>query len=207
LYRAITSLNVELNDDIRAVMDRMLASEEEIEAAQVRQGFEPMQLPEGEAGQIGLTEKQLADYAAMVEAATEEARADVTAKLLDAHRRAQEKQYKEDRARVKAEVVAEVEATPIVRAFRILSGRKEAAGQPVPEAMRGLKLDKAALVEVYGDGMLTKLGRVYALEGGVDQDTAAMVLGFTSGDALVQGLWTVQETLARVDAEVDARMR
>src|SRR3546814_3705831 len=91
VYQALRNLNVTLTDDVRQVFDRMLATEEEIEAAQVRQGMEPVFTAATEGGQIGLTEKQFDDYQAMLAAATEEARAEVTAKLMKAHDRADRK--------------------------------------------------------------------------------------------------------------------
>lgn len=207
IYRAIRNLNVDINDDIRGVFDRMLATDEEIEAAQVRQGYEPLPL-DGLASQIGLTEKQLATYHDMLAAATEEARAEVTANLMAAHDRAAKRWYKEETARVRAEVEAEFEAQPVFRAARILSGGQTLSdGSPVPENLRGLKLSKDALVEVYGDAYLQRLRRLYAVEGGVDQDSAAMLLGFPSGDALVTALANRGDLRARVDAETTARMR
>src|SRR3546814_6651833 len=65
VYQALRNLNVTLTDDVRQVFDRMLATEEEIEAAQVRQGMEPVFTAATEGGQIGLTEKQFDDYQAM----------------------------------------------------------------------------------------------------------------------------------------------
>src|SRR3546814_6087565 len=62
VYQALRNLNVTLTDDVRQVFDRMLATEEEIVAAQVRQGMEPVFTAATEGGQIGLTEKQFDDY-------------------------------------------------------------------------------------------------------------------------------------------------
>lgn len=206
IYKTLRNLNVQLTDDVRGVFDRMLASEEEIEAAQVRQGMAPLVADPSEARALGLTDKQFADYQAMVAAATEEARADVMAKLMKAHDRARQAWWKEESAKVRAEVEAEYEAQPVVRALRILSGRKTVEGQPVPEALQ-IKLDKAAIVGTYGEAYLKRLGRTYAVEGGVHPDLAASLLGFDSGDALLKGLANVKDTLARVHAEVADRMR
>jgi diguanylate cyclase (GGDEF)-like protein len=207
LYRNLRALNVELTDDVRGVFDRMLASDEEIEAAQVRQGMEPLFTAPAEAGSLGLSEAQLARYRAMLAEATDEAKADAFRKLLQAHERERNRWYKEEKAKVSAEVTAEYEATPAVRALRILSGRKTIDGIEVPEGLRGLKLDKAALVALYGEPYLKRLGRTYAVSGGVHPSEAAQVLGFESGEALVLALAQVPDTLARVDAEVEARMR
>ncbi|MBA0419575.1 hypothetical protein D7Y22_01180 [Stenotrophomonas maltophilia] len=207
VYRSLRNLDVELTDEVRGVFDRMLASQEEIEAAQARVGFEPIARDLAEAQALGMTERQFADYQVQVAAAREQAEADLMAQLQEADARARERWWKDELAAVRGEVEAEVEATPIVRAYRVLTGRKEAAGEPVPEQLQGLKLDRAVLAATYGDGLLDKMGRVYARKGGTHPEEAATLLGFSSADELVQGLWTVRQTLAGVSAEADARMQ
>ena len=207
VYRSLRNLDVELTDDVRGVFDRMLASQEEIEAAQARVGFEPIVRDLAEAQALGMTERQFADYQAQVAAAREQAEADLMAQLQEADARARESWWKDELATIRGEVEAEVEATPIVRAYRVLTGRKEAGGEPVPEQLQGLKLDRAVLAATYGDGLLDKMGRVYARKGGTHPEEVATLLGFSSADELVQGLWTVRQTLAGVSAEADARMQ
>ncbi len=207
IYRSLQNLDVELTDEVRGVFDRMLASQEEIEAAQARVGFEPIARDLAEAQALGMTERQFADYQAQVAGAREQAEADLMAQLQEADARARERWWKDELATIRSEVEAEVEATPIVRAYRVLTGRKEAGGKPLPEQLQGMKLDRAVLAVTYGDGLLDKMGRVYARKGGTHPDEAAALLGFSSGDELVQGLWTVRQTLAGVGAEADARMQ
>lgn len=207
IYRSLQNLDVELTDEVRGVFDRMLASQEEIEAAQARVGFEPIARDLAEAQALGMTERQFADYQAQVAAAREQAEADLMAQLQEADARARERWWKDELAAIRSEVEAEVEATPIVRAYRVLTGRKEAGDEPVPEQLQGMKLDRAVLAATYGDGLLDKMGRVYARKGGTHPDEAAALLGFSSGDELVQGLWTVRQSLADVGAEADARMQ
>lgn len=207
VYRSLRNLDVELTDDVRGVFDRMLASQEEIEAAQARVGFEPIARDLAEAQALGMTERQFADYQQQIAAAREQAEADVMSQLQEADARARERWWKDELANIRSEVEAEVEATPIVRAYRVLTGRKEAGGEPVPEQLQGLKLDRAVLAATYGDGLFDKMGRVYARKGGTHPEEVATLLGFTSADELVQGLWTVRQTLAGVSAEADARMQ
>lgn len=207
VYRSLRNLDVELTDEVRGVFDRMLASQEEIEAAQARVGFEPIARDLAEAQALGMTERQFADYQAQVAAAREQAEADLMAQLQEADARARERWWKDELATIRGEVEGEVEATPIVRAYRVLTGRKEAGGEPVPEQLQGLKLDRAVLAATYGDGLLDKMGRVYARKGGTHPEEVAALLGFSSADELVQGLWTVRQTLAGVSAEADARMQ
>ncbi|MBH1476996.1 hypothetical protein I5U59_09250 [Stenotrophomonas maltophilia] len=207
VYRSLRNLDVELTDEVRGVFDRMLASQEEIDAAQARVGSEPIARDLAEAQALGMSERQFADYQQQIAAAREQAEADVMAQLQEADARARERWWKDELATIRSEVEAEVEATPIVRAYRVLTGRKEAAGEPVPEQLQGLKLDRAVLAATYGDGLLDKMGRVYARKGGTHPEEVATLLGFTSADELVQGLWTVRQTLAGVSAEADARMQ
>ncbi len=207
VYRSLRNLDVELTDDVRGVFDRMLASQEEIEAAQARVGFEPIARDLGEAQALGMTERQFAEYQQQVAAAREQAEADLMAQLQEADARARKRWWKDERATILREVEAEVEAMPIVRAYRVLTGKKEIDGVPVPEQLRGLKLDRAVLAATYGDGLLDKMGRVHARKGGTHPEEVATLLGFSSADALVQGLWTVQQTLAGVEAEAEARMQ
>lgn len=207
IYRSLRNLDVELTDEVRGVFDRMLASQEEIDAAQARIGFEPIARDLAEAQALGMTERQFADYQAQVAAAREQAEADLMAQLQEADARARERWWKDELATIRGEVEAEVEATPIVRAYHVLTGRKEAGGEPVAEQLQGLKLDRAVLAATYGDGLLDKMGRVYARKGGTHPEEVAALLGFSSADELVQGLWTVRQTLAGVSAEADARMQ
>lgn len=203
VYRALAQLNVTLTDEVRGVFDRMLATDEEVEAAQVRQGMQPLTLAD-EARAL-LSPGQWEAYVAATAAATEEARNEVLGRLLRAHKREAEAWWKEQLAAVRAEVEAEFEAAPVVRAWRVLAGRGEQ-----PEHLRGLRLDRQALVDAYGaewvKEKLLRLG-VYRKSGGVSPDTAAAALGFSSGDALVKSLAEVRDLQARIDEHALARMR
>ena len=202
VYRSLVNLNVNLTDDVRGVMDRMLAADEEIEAAHVRQGMEPLAFADGV-----LEEAQIRQYADQLTAATERGRAALGARLMAAHDRAARRWYKEQKAEVRKEVEAEYSALPVYRAARVLAGAKTFAdGTPIPDELRGMKLDRDALVAVYGEAYLQRIRGMYAREGGVDQDVAAMRLGFESGDALLNALANREDMAARVTAETDARM-
>lgn len=207
IYKSLRNLNVELTNDVRGVFDRMLASEEEIEAAHVRQEMQPIARTPEEAAAIGLTDKQFTDYQAMLSAATEEAKAEVLAKLMKAHDRARETWWKEESATVRAEVESELAANVVFRAARILSGARTLHdGTEIPEELR-VKLDKAALVATYGEQYLKRISGLYRQSGGVSPADAAMLLGFPSGDDLVKALANRGDLKARIEAETADRMR
>lgn len=205
LYRAIAQLGVELDEEIRGVMDRLIAVDEEIELVRAQQSVAPL-VERKEAAGLGLSEAEWDTYAGMLEAAVEEARADVTAKVLRARRREAEAAWREEAARVRADIDDALERSPAFRAWRILTGRTP-KGDPAP--VEGITLDRAALAARYTPAQMKALRSlsVYRVAGGLDPDAAAEALGFDSGDALVQALLTIRPAQAAIPGEVEAEMR
>lgn len=207
IYQSLRNLNVNLTDEVRGVMDRMLAADEQIEIAQAQQGMSPLARTAAEARALGMSEKQWADYLSDVQQAEEEAKASVLSRMVQSQERALRGWWKQERIEVRAEVDAEYQGMPVFRAARILAGANTLPdGSPMPEGLRSLKLDRAALIPVYGTEYLKQLRGLYAKEGGTDQDLAAAMLGFPSGDALVKALANRGDIKARIEAETDARM-
>jgi hypothetical protein len=200
IYKKLSGLNVKLNDDVRAVFDRILASEDEIKNAAAEMGQVQIFATAADAG---MTESEFAAYSKTVQAASTAARETLEQKLMREYSRAQKAWYKDERAKVKAEVDAEVSALPVYLAFEVLTGGKAPDGSTI-------KLNKADLVERYGAEYLKKLPRssqrVYAVEGGYAVDLAAEVLGFDSADSLVESLVNMRPKKALIEAETDARM-
>ena len=199
LYRALGQLNVTLTPEITGVMDRMIAVDEEIELVRGQQSIVPIVEP-GHAAALGLTDRQWETYAGMLEAAVEEARSEVTSKVLRAERQEHEQAWREEARTVRADIVAALERSPSYRAWRALTGRDE--------TLPGLTLDRDALAARYTPEQMKGLRSLntYRVEGGVDPDVAASLLGFDSGDALVQGLLAIRPAQAAISAEVEAEM-
>jgi hypothetical protein len=205
LYRDVRALRVELSDDVRGVMDRLIATDAEIDEAQAANGYEAFADPE-QARALGMTDAEWQDYARLMDAATREAREDVEQSLMRAWSREQQDYYRQERARMRETVEGEVNERPVYRAMLSLFS---------PD---GIKLDKADLVERYGDAFLARLpgpgadrrnrgSYIYTLQGGTGLDQAAFLLGFDSGDALVQALVNAESRRDVIEAETDARMR
>jgi hypothetical protein len=205
LYRDITALRVEISQPVREVMDRLIATDAEIEEANAQNGAELFADFE-QARALGMTEAEWEAYAASREQATREAREEVEQALMRSWTREQQDYYRQERARMRETVEAEVNQRPVYRAMLALF------------EVDGLKLDKADLVERYGEAFLARLpgpgaGRrnrgpyVYTLQGGTGVDQAAFLLGYDSGDALVQALVNAESRRDIIEAETDARMR
>lgn len=200
IYRTLDRLNVKLNDDVRGVLDRIYATDEEIEAAKRQLDAVPLFTSAAEAG---MTEVEFDAYRKSAEAASEAAKEKLQGELMREYQRAREKWWKEQRAATRLEVEAEVDATPVYVAFKALVDGKLQDGTPI-------KLSKDDLVRRYGEEYLKRLPRglqrIYAREGGTSVDVAAEALGFDSGTALVEALVNMRPRKDLIEAETDARM-
>ena len=70
IYKNLTALNVQLTDEVRGVMDRMLAADEAIQTATTARAMGPLFET---AAQAGMTPEQWAGYQALGEGATAQA--------------------------------------------------------------------------------------------------------------------------------------
>lgn len=218
VYRQIRSLNVEINDDVRGVMDRMLASEDAIKNAEQVRGYDPM-FKAAEAA--GMTPEQWADYQGLGAAATENAVEDMTQRSLrnmqwlsNAKSRVLKDLQKEaagKRHEVQAEVEAEVNAQPVYGAEHFLrrGEMKDADGNEI-KVEKGHRLDKAALAEMYPEAMLARpdLSGLKGMtsENGLHPDIVAGMFGFDSADALVRSLLDAAPRKEVIEGMTDQRM-
>ncbi|HEY9146835.1 MAG TPA: hypothetical protein VIN36_09140 [Thiobacillus sp.] len=206
IYRTVRGLNVTLSEDVRAVMDRLVATDEEIAAAQAQQDMTPLFTG---AEQIGMSAQEFAGYQTAVQEARTAAEDELTAKHMAEVKREQEAWWKEARTQVRAEVSAEVDRQPVYIALSVLQRGVLPDGSALPIDADSLKFSRDALVETYGKDFLKRLPRpyVYTREGGAHPDMVAELLGFSSGDELVRALAGARPREALIEAETDVRMR
>ncbi|BCS54787.1 hypothetical protein [Geobacter sp. SVR] len=205
IYRSIKGLDVELTDEVRRVLDRMLATDEEIKRAEDLQSFHPL-FADAEAA--GMTEREFKAYRAEIERAHTEAETQLQQKLMKEITREQEAWWKEERAKLLTEVQAEAQQEPVYQAFKALTDGTDFEGNAAPE---GFKLSKDDLVRMYGKEFVKKLPRsfryLYAKEGGLHPDAVAEVFGFSSGDEMIRKMANTPPMKKFVEAETDVRMR
>lgn len=208
VYRKLAGLNVQPSDEIRSVMDRMLATDEEIAKAKELSGAVGPVFASAEA--MGLSQEEYDRFLKLRERAEDESKAKVIAEIMAPLRRERDKKYKEERAKVREEMEREVNAYRFFRAIEWMGNRRW-LGMGQPEQMPDIRLSKDILVERYGSGILDTLPRgrqtVYAVEGGIDPDDAAGWFGFDSGDELVRAMETAPKRIDAIEAETDKRMR
>lgn len=210
IYKSIISLDVNLTDEVRAVFDRMLATDQALREAEIERGLQAMF--EDPAG-AGMSPEQAQAYAEAVAAARAAGEEDLTRRLMDDVRRENRRQWKMRREEIRQEVAAEANDDPVQVALSVLQRGTMPDGEALPPNLRAVKLDRQAIVEMYdGDeDVLASLPRpyIYAREGGMHPDAAAELLGFSSGDALLKALpGRGSPTPAeRIETLTDERMR
>lgn len=133
VYRELKALNVELTDEVRGVMDRMIATDEAIRLAE--QGRSMLPLFES-AEEAGMTPDEFAAYQSLGAEATGEAQQDLGARGLrdlawikNARGREIKRLQKEAaarRAEMQIEARREVMSQPVYRAWAFLTGKLSA---------------------------------------------------------------------------------
>lgn len=196
LYRSITQLGVPLTPEVRGVMDRLVATDDEISRAQQGQQYVPLKQAD-----LGATAAEFAAYTRSTQRATESAQTGLLADLLKEQRRESTAFWQAETERTRAAVAATLEADPAYQALGYLQTGSLLEGAPEELKLAMLednpvKLNRDILVHRYGDAILADLPggtrgegrRVWQADGGVDPDELAPHFGFESGDELVQAL-------------------
>lgn len=207
VYRRIAGLNVQISDDIRAVFDRMLASDAEIEKAKRTSGDTGNMFASAE--QMGLTAEEYDRFLKLRAQAEDDAKARLMGEIMDPIKREADKAYRAEKEKVRAEVERNINASPVFRALEWMGNRRW-LGEGQPANLPDMRLSKAVLVQRYGEGVLKTLPRgkqtIYAVEGGLDPDDAAGWFGFDSGDQMIRALERAQGRKDAITAETDRVM-
>lgn len=205
IYRRLRGVRLDVTDDIRAVMDRLVATDDQIAQQRAATGMD-----DGMTGEaLGLGPEMTAAYDRLRHDAIAQAQGEADARVLSAVRRQKETWWKRERERVREEKDVEVASRPIYRAFEWLAHGKWLHGDPPLGLAEGVKLDRAAIVNDYGPETLKKLprgfGSVYAQDG-AHPDVVAEAFGYDSGDELIRELTGMEKRSTVVDRETDAAM-
>lgn len=186
LYRSIADLDVELNDDLRNVFARLLATDDEIR-------------------------RQLAKRAPATEATTPEQQAE---DLLDAHEltrkaelfalkdrlRTHEKWWKDGLAKLRQTFGEEYERLPARVAQRILQGEAD----DVVLASEPLVLDKAFVEAVLGE---RRAPGIRTAVDGVNPDEVAQLAGFKTGADMLRSVVDLPQRDTWVEKQAEEAMR
>jgi hypothetical protein len=185
IYDAVKgNLNVNLDDGIRQVYDRMLATEEQIAMAQMRARAAPLFT---DAAMAGMTEEQFAEYQTKQQEAEDKATETLRDKLIKQFTRQTKKWWKDEKDDMVVEETERLKNTPVYRAM---------------DALRSgdMKLDKAVTKTMVAETAISRKGVEYpkvparlnsmTIDGarGVHPDEAAAFLGYNSGSEMLNDI-------------------
>jgi hypothetical protein len=186
VYKSIKNLNVQLTPEVRGVMDRMLATQEQIEAKEAAQSMGLMFKTQEEATKFGL---DWAKYHAQGEEATAKAVDELGARSLkdmqwlDNAKSRELKRLQKDAAEKRAEVRREVRpivlSSQLYRAWAFLTGKD--GEQLVGEKPAG----KSSSVNPETDNLFEAIAKL----GGLDRDAAQKLWGIDPKEKLASGVF------------------
>jgi hypothetical protein len=206
-------LEVSFSPEVKAVMDRMLATDEEIALVEQQYNLRAMFATPEEAN---MSPERFAAYQKAVMAAGEAARTEQLRRHLREVERERASWWRAERAKLREEVAAEVRARPVFLAIHALAAGKMPDGQPIPGGLVQPRMDRAAVVALLeNEKSLSRLPRVkgrtvYATakgESGSHPDVVASFYGFDGGREMLIEMMNTDGVEKTIDRETDARMR
>jgi len=200
IYKTAEQLHVPMTDEVRGVFDRLYASDQEIEAARKTLGDIPLFTS---AKDMGVSEKEFLVYLKAKQDEISTAKERLLTTLAKQHADQQRRDWRENLAEKRVQVADELDKDPAYIALRALTTGATEDGTEV-------KLSRQAIIDRYGEEKLKELGRgkgyVYTHDGGMDPDAAAVLLGFDSGNDLINAISGLEARGKRIDREANARM-
>jgi hypothetical protein len=203
IYENLLELRVELTPEITGVMDRLLASDQEIAMAlrDQRPLFEnPLQ--------AGMSEAQSEEYKKLDNDAKREANEKITQEAVQYEMQKRQAAYKAARKEVKERVEKEAGEIRVYRALSILQKGKMPDGSPLPEGTQKIKIDRDSIIALKGKEFLKTLPRpyFYSKDDGVPVEMVAEMFGFQSATEMLDAFSGMPKLDEYVEREVDREM-
>jgi hypothetical protein len=166
VYRNLMNLNAPLTDEVREVMNRLLAAQEAVEAAEGTRLFD-------DARSVGLSEEKAARYEKVRTDVRMQAEEKLTKKLMDDLKRKEKSQYKTEKSRLKEEAITNLSSEKIYKSIDfILNG----------------KMPDGSDVKIHPDGvskeLIKRLPKKYLSKTGQNVEVIASLLGYRNGNEL-----------------------
>jgi len=205
-YRSLTTapLNVKLTKQVREVMDRMIATDEEIDRAATEAEVHPMFL---DAESAGMTPTEFVAYRETVAQASLTARETLQKQFMAQYQRQHEQWWKDERDALRLQITARVNEQPAYVALSVLQTGTMPDGSPLPAGVESMKLDRQAIAAQFGQDFLAQMPKGTMSKNGMHQDTAAPLFGFNSGQELVLAIMNARPKFRLIEAETDQQMR
>jgi hypothetical protein len=214
VYHAITRLNVNLDNSIREVFDRMFAAQNEIEAARADNDIKPIfDTPE----QAGVDANTWNEYRGAFDDMLEKAEIDLEQKVVSKIKSRKTHDNRNRAREIRTAVAADIDAKPVYQAAHYLTHGEALIPGVLPDDLPGIKLDAKATAQLYGPGTLNRLpggrgpNKIYS-DKATDKyqlwtpDEVADLFGIASGDELINDMLTLPSRREAIEAEVQRRL-
>lgn len=208
IYRSIRSLNVKITPEIREVMDRMLATDEQIEATRSDMEMKPLF---SEGAPAGMSDADFKTYQRMARRSAEQAEQRLLERTMLKIRREKEAWFKAEKKAVRVEVEESTNRKPEYRLTEMLGNQRwlGETDQEIPD----MQIDRDELVEIFGEGVLpeinrTRLGGKRAIYGknAENPEAVADFFGFKSATEMIDVLQNTPKRMDAIATEVDRIM-
>jgi hypothetical protein len=193
IYRTITGIGVPINNDIRGVMDRLLATDDAI--AEARGGLAIKNPLFRTAKDAGMTVGEFAAYTGMIRKAESSMYDRVLRRAMRVETLRRKKEWRDAAAEARPEIEAQVKGRPALQAWYALRYGKDILN-PDNELLAG-KIDIDAARDILGNSF-ARLPRDIVAKDGTHPDALAPAFGYSSGEEMLRDL--VNENVGREEA-------
>lgn len=204
IYKDLKNLAVSVPDDVAQVFERLLATDEEIDALANNREFRM-----SEEIMAMLTKAEKERYERQYERAVGEAKDKLFNNAIKEVTRQNRKFYKEERDKLVEESNALLDRSALYRAVEFLQKGifRNPEGQ-VMEGVEAMKLDRKAVVERMGKEVLEYLpAGILSNKGGQNPDVFAEMFGYDSGEAMLRPMMNFVPRKIRVEQMADEEMK
>lgn len=197
IYKLVTRLNSPVDDSVRRVMDRLIATDNAIAWA-IHEADEKALFDSAAAA--GMSAQEFNAYRGLLEESRTEAYDQLLYKTMERIRRERTVAYQEERTRVRLEVAEDVKARPEFQALDLIRGNGK----------EYLPLDRRGIIERVGQDAISALpagrpGKPTVRDGGADPDLVAERAGFPDGRTMLEALIGIQARHKELVARKDGR--
>lgn len=193
-----------LTPEVRAVMDRMLATDDAIADAKASAAF---RVPSALRGV--LTTAEQAAISKLADQASGDARRELQGRVMKELARERAEWWKAERAKVRASVERDVAGRPVYQALNLLKTGKTADGSQMVDEEgnpRIPKLSRGDLVRDYGKDIIKLLPRGITAKEGISHHVFAGMMGYSDVDVLRDELMNVEPMTDVIERETDDAM-
>lgn len=204
IYKNVANLNVMLDDEIRGVMDRLVAGDDAINRVEQENHIEPLFFdPRAQ----GMSEEMSYKYLNAVTHARLATEEHVRTKLMEDIKKQEQANYREVKSQVKEDVKKDLQSSKVYQSLSILQRGKTLDGQPLPGGLTEIKISKESLDAQYGKDFAKQLPRGITSQEGLPLEMVAELLGYPTGPELVEAIRAAPPMKEAIAAEVEARMK